>query len=327
MRCPRMKKKNLCKKNDSKSNTSTKLFLVLVFFCLCLLPYPSKSRSYSIEPAIEEFVLELDQEITSSVSFTNTSEQKQDFKVYNHRYNPKEQKILDDRDFITLETNSLSLEPDETGEIQYKINIPINVVPGSFFSIIVVEDVNQEDIEQTGGIGLNYGIGSLIAIHVIDDTNISDVFLNQTDTKLEYKKPLSPLNTVIEYSIKNNSKYVFLPTGQLTISSKKDKPIFYKINQEETRLYPGQSLSFEFEYQGTLKDLITNKMAVTKIGSQYSNDLKEDQIKIPYFTQTTRIVAAVLIFLVVLTTSIVLVKKSNENTLKEAFKEKIAKKD
>jgi hypothetical protein len=322
-----MKRNNRCKKKDLKSNTSTKLFLVLVFFCLCLLPYPNKSNSYSIEPAIEEFVLELNQEVTSSISFTNTSEQKQEFKIYTHRYNPAEQKILDDRNFITLETVSLSLEPNETGDIQYKINTPNNVVPGSFFSIIVVEDVNQEDMGQTGGIGLNYGIGSLIAMHVIDDTNISNVFLNQTHTELTYKKPLNPIKTIIEYSIKNDSKYVFLPVGQLTLASNKNKPIFYKINPEESRLYPGQSLSFEFEYQGNLKDLITNKTAVTKIGSQYSNDLKQNQMELPYFTQTTRIASAILIFLVVLTTTIVLVKRSNENTLKEAFKEKIAKKD
>ncbi len=326
MKCQLNKRKNLCKKTQKKNTTSTKLYLVLVFFCLGFWLYPTTISSYSIQPAIEEYTLELEQEVDSSVNFTNTTEQEQNFKIYTHRYNPEKQEILDDRNFVTLSINSLSLEPEESAQIEYRVSIPDDVVPGSYFSIIVVEDINDEDIEREGGIGLNYGVGTLIAIHVIDDVDISEVFLNQTHTELKYKRPLNPFNTVIEYSIRNNSKYTFLPMGQLTIASKKDKPLFYRINEQETRLYPQDKLTFEFEYKGNLKDLITNKIAVAKVASEHSNEIKETQIDLPYLTQTLRIGSAILGFVVVLTASIILIKKSHQKRLEKAFKEKFSKK-
>ena len=326
MKCQLNKRKNLCKKTQKKNTTSTKLYLVLVFFCLGFWLYPTIISSYSIQPAIEEYTLELEQEVDSSVNFTNTTEQEQNFKIYTHRYNPEKQEILDDRNFVTLSINSLSLEPEESAQIEYRVSIPDDVVPGSYFSIIVVEDINDEDIEREGGIGLNYGVGTLIAIHVIDDVDISEVFLNQTHTELKYKRPLNPFNTVIEYSIRNNSKYTFLPMGQLTIASKKDKPLFYRINEQETRLYPQDKLTFEFEYKGNLKNLITNKIAVAKVASEHSNEIKETQIDLPYLTQTLRIGSAILGFVVVLTASIILIKKSHQKRLEKAFKEKFSKK-
>lgn len=327
MKCQQRKRKNLCKKRHRKNITSTKLYLVLVFFCLGFWLNSTAADSYSIQPAIEEHILELEEEVDSSVRFTNTTEQEQNFKIYTHRYNPQKQEILDERNFVTLSINSLSLEPEESEEIEYRITIPDDVVPGSYFAIIVVEDVNEEETEKEGGIGINYGVGTLIAVHVIDDVNISEVFLKQTHTELKYKRPLNPFNTVIEYSIRNNSKYTFLPTGQLTIASQKDKPIFYRINEQETRLYPQDKLTYEFEYQGNIKDLITNKIAVAKITSEYSNEIKENQIDLPYLTQTLRIGSAILGFVIVLTISIILIKKNHQKRLEKAFKEKISKKN
>lgn len=324
MKCQLKKRKNLCKK---KNTTSTKLYLVLVFFCLGLWLNPNSINSYSIQPAIEEHILKLEQEVDSSVNFTNTTNQEQNFKIYTHRYNPENQEILDDRNFVTLSINSLSLESEESAQIEYRVTVPDDVVPGSYFSIIVVENINQEEVEKEGGIGINYGLGTLIAIHVIDDVDISEVFLKQTHTELKYKRPLNPFNTIIEYSIRNNSKYTFLPTGQLTIASKKDKPAFYKINEQETRLYPQDKLTFEIEYKGNIKSLITNKVAIAKIASEHSDKIKETQIDLPYLTQTLRIGTALLGFVAILTTSIVLIKKSHQKRLEKAFKEKISKKN
>ncbi len=327
MKCLLKKRKILFNKIQKKNTTSTKLLLVLVFFCASFCLNSTPTSSYSIEPAIEEFVLELEQQVDSTINFTNTTQEEQNFKVYTHRYDPKNQEILDDRSFVTLGITSLTLEPEQTAEIEYRINIPEDVLPGSYFSIIVIENVKEENFERQGGIAINYGIGSLIATHVVDDVNISEVFLNQTHAELRYKRPLNPFNTIIEYRIKNNSKYTFLPLGQLTIASEKDKPIFYKINSEETRLYPQDELSFQFKYEGGLKDLITNKIAFAKVTSEHSSVFKETQIELPYLTQTLRIGTAILGFFVILTTLIVFVKKTNEKRIKRKFKEKISKKN
>ncbi len=321
------KRETLCKEVKEKKSTSTKLFLVLVFFCLVILPSSNQCHSHSIEPLIEEFVLELNEKTTSSINFTNTSEEKEEFKIYTHRYNPEEEKVLDDRNFINLDTTTISLDSEETKNIEYEIAIPNDVIPGTYFSIIVIETIPQGDKPKTGGIGFNYGIGSLIAIHVIDDVEISEIFLNETQAKLSYKKPLNPFDTIIRYSIQNNSKYTFLPTGQITIVSQNEKPIFHKINTEEERLYPNQTLEFEVEYQGSLKNLLENNIAFARIASQHSNDLKETQIDLPYLTQTLRLTTAILSFLIILTVLIVLTKKNENKRLKRIFKEKITKKN
>ncbi len=307
-----MIKKLLCKKNNLKKTTSTKNILVLVFLLLALIVFTSPTHSYNIEPSKQDFLIEVEEEKKSQINFTNTTEAEQEFEIYSHRYDAQKQEIIEEKNFISLNTINLELEAGETGTIEYEIEIPKDTLPGSYFSIIVVENINPKENSDAEGISINYGLGSLIALHVIDDTSISEVFLNETETSLSYKKPLNPFDTEIEYTIKNNSKYVFLPSGQLTLASKESKPIFYEINQEdEERLYPGEELSFTFKYEGDYEDLVSNKIAKASVGMQYSNTLKEDEIDLPYFDQTVKIGSVVIAVLLISTVSIIYFKKRN----------------
>ncbi len=318
-------KKQICKKHTKKNNTSTKLFLVLVFFCSILITNTKNLDSYSIEPAIEEFVMGIYEQKTSTIRFTNTTQEKQNFKVYSDRYNPESERILDERNFITLDIQEFSLEPEETIEIEYNIDIPGDTLAGSYFSIIVIENIHDQRPTASSYISLNYGIGSLIAIHVEDETDINEIFLQQVNVELKYKKPLNPFNTVIEYAVKNNSKYTFLTTGQVILISPDKKPIFYQINPDETKLYPDNELTFEFQYEGELKDLLKNKNLVAKINSQFSNNLRETQIELPYYTQTLTIAIAILTAVVILTIYIIISKKTGNKKITKIFKKKLKK--
>ena len=306
-----------------KKVTSTKLFLVLVFFFSLLFAYTNNTFAYNIQPAIENLVLEINEERTSSIYFTNTTEERQNFKVYSHRYNPEQEQILDERNFITPNIDFFSLEPNEKFEIGYTIKIPDDTIAGSYFSVIVVENIKGKTPTTTSAIGINYGIGSLVAMHVIDDTDIAQIFLTQTEVELKYIKPLNPFNSKLEYKIKNNSKYTFLPSGQLVIGSKGQKPVFYQINPEETKLYPNKELVFEFTYNGNIKDLIVNKKALARIGMQFSSVLRETEIELPFLNRTLTIVITFSIIAVVVSTVVLMTKKETDKKLKEMFRNKL----
>ncbi len=295
---------------------STKELLVLVFLCMLSFLYTGNSYAYNIEPAIEEFTLEVYDQREASIKFTNTTQEAQEFKVYSHRYNPETEEIIDDRDFVHLTTETFPLEPNESKDILYEIIIPDDALSGSYFSIIVIEQIQPQSTESNSVIGISYGIGSLIAIHVKDDTDISEVFVTETTTQLKYTKPLNPLSTEIEYKIKNNSKYTFLPTGQLAILSPNEQPVFYQINPEETKLYPESELTFTFNHEGNIKDLLKNKIALARVGTQFPGNLRENQIELSYFNQTLTIAITFIVTGTIFTTFIILARKKSNKKLK-----------
>ncbi len=311
-------------KTTFKKFTSTKFFLVLVFLSLIFLTPLSKTFAYNISPDIEEFTLEIYQEKESIIYFTNSGEETEDFKIYSHRYNPEKKEILDTRNFITLQQETLSVEPGETAEINYKIKIPGDTLNGSYFSIIVVESTETKEPTPLSSIGLNYGIGSLIAIHVIDDTDITEVFLNQTNITLRQKNTLNPLKTELEYKITNNSKYTFLPAGQLVITSQGEPPLFYTINENELKLYPNAELTFNFNYEGELKDFLTNKKATARIGTQFSNHLRETQIELPYFSQSSNYAMIAGLLLAILIIAVILTRRQGSKKAKDMLKKKMS---
>jgi len=284
---------------------------MLVIFCFSA----NLTNAYQLQPTVEEFTVGVNDTRNSTLYFTNTTDEPKSFKVYSHRYNPEDEKILEERDFISLGKTFFILAPEETAEIPYSINIPNDILGGSYFSIIVIEDLPSEDTPTpSGNISINYGVGSVVAVHVEDDTDISQVFLEETVVKLRHKKPLNPLNTKIEYTIKNNSKFTFLISGTLGIFSKGEEPIYYRINPEELKLYPGAELSFDFEYKGTYEDLIKNKIVAAKIGTQFSNHLRENQMELNYLTQTVSMGAAFFTTVILIVIALVIIKKQNKVT-------------
>ncbi len=311
-------------KTNSKKDILTKTLTFLVLFFLFSISFAGQSFSYSISPAIEEFFLEIYQKQESSIYFTNTTTGVQNFKVYSHRYNPEKEKIIDERDFVTLEQEEISLEPNQTSEIKYKINIPEDTLAGSYFSIIVVEGIEEQTPTPTSAIALNYGIGSLIAVHVIDETDIAEVFLTQTQVTLKHKQPLNPFNTEIEYRIKNNSKYTFLPTGQLIIASEGDAPLFYTLNSEEQKLYPNTEISFSFNYKGNYEDFLKDKKVIARVGTQFSNQLRETQIDLLYFNQTLTAGFFAGSILVAITIAVLITKKKGDKKATEMLKKKMS---
>lgn len=309
-----------------KNTTSTKAILVLVFFCVLAFTHNKALYAYNIQPAVADFIIRVDDsEQLSSVFFTNTTEQEQNFKVYSSRYNPEKEEILDERDFVFLETNLISLAPDETAEIGYNIQLNDDVLGGSYFSIIVVENVQEDEDEKTSPIGINYGIGSLVAIHVVDDIDIFEIFTKEVDISLSNKKPLNPFNTSIEYKIKNNSKYTFLPSGQITIGSVGEKPNFHNINIQEKMLYPTNEMTFEFEYEGDIKDFLQNKTVRAITGMQFSSELRENTIELPFLKQTFSYILGVFTFVVITTIVLVLIKMHKDKDLTKKFREKLKK--
>lgn len=300
-----------CKQTKLKKITSTKLILVLVFFCFLL--FQTKSiNAYYLEPAIQEFLIQPNQSTTSYFEITNTTDEEKELNIYTERYDPKEEEILKEKNFVETEITKILIEPKGTKKIEYEITALDDMLAGSYFSIIVAENVNQR--EQDDGIGINYGVGSLIAMHIVDDTDISDVFLNQTEARIEFEKPLNPLETKIRYYIKNNSNYVFLPLGQVALLHKNEEPTFFRINTDEERLYPDEELVFEFTYEGEYHDLLEDKVAIARVGMQHSDTLKETTSTLLYFEQTKLAIILLITSLAIITTLVVGIKRISQSS-------------
>ncbi len=301
-----------CKQTKLVKRTSTKYILVLVFFCFFLVLQTTNIHAYNLEPAIKEFLIQPNQTTTSYFEITNTADEKKEIEIYTERYDPKEEEILKEKNFVETKTRKLLLEPEGTETIEYEIQIPDDMLAGSYFAVIVVENVNQRG--EDDGIGINYGVGSLIAVHIVDDTDISEVFLNQTEARIEYEIPLNPLNTKFKYYIKNNSNFVFLPIGQIAIVHKDKKPTSFAINSDEERLYPEQELVFEFEYQGNYYNLLEDKIVNARVGMQHSDTLKETETTLLYFEQTKLAIILLISTLAIITTIVVGIKRISKSS-------------
>lgn len=177
--------------------------------------------------------------------------------------------------WIKLEENNYTLINKQTKELKFKISVPMNAVPGEYYSVVMVEPTEFADIRDKAK-PLMLQMKSRLAVVIVIDVpgriyeKKGDVFsssVHEDNGKLNI------------YSTFNNAGNIHLDvTGTASIRSKDGKTRFAQIKllatgnpKEEAFIFPGNMRDFE----GTLDKPLPKGEYVVDVAFDYGNKLKK----------------------------------------------------
>ena len=255
-----------------------KIFFTLVFsYTLLGIPY---SFANSLYPAINEVKLPQGQRTIASVTYENKDDRDIEILLSTYEYNPKTDEIVKDsrNTFLKVDTDTFVIKAKETKEIPYEI-IPLsNFELGTYFNILVLSEVSgQKDVY------INKGISQLIVLHIIDPYGeVQGITTSEYSVKIDVVQKGIPFLTPLElrYTIVNNSRYVITPGGRIEVFNKRSnyKPEYIYVNQEKTKLYPGEKIEKRIKVNNwNISDIFSDRIAIGNINSGLDSNVKTVQ--------------------------------------------------
>jgi hypothetical protein len=246
------------------------LFSILITLVLLLGAFLGASKTYanSLSPVKQEITIAIGERTTSTVTYTNESDQSQEIKLSTYEYNPRTDSIFENKEniFLKVDTDTITVQPNESKKISYEIYPLGNTTEGTYFNIIVLTPTTPQN-----NISLAESISQLVVLHLvkaenyIEDVTTKDyiVSMDIIDKGIPFLQPIK-----IKYTLINNSNFVLTPDGNIEVYNSKGKYPSYtqNINRDRKRVYPNESLEEEIEIIGfNISDLISERTAVGHI--------------------------------------------------------------
>ncbi|PKN03039.1 hypothetical protein CVU76_03380 [Candidatus Dojkabacteria bacterium HGW-Dojkabacteria-1] len=290
-----------------------KIFFTLIFlYTLLGIPY---SFANSLYPAINEVKLPQGQRAIAMVTFENKEERDTEILLSVYEYNPKTDEIIKDsrNNFLKVDTDTFVVKAKEKKEIPYEIVPVSNLQLGTYFNILVLTEVSS-----TKDVYIDKGISQLVVLHVVDPYGeVQGVTTSDYSVRIDVVQKGIPFLTPVElrYTIVNNSKYVITPGGRLEIFNKRSnyKPEYIYVNQEKTRLYPGEKIEKKVSVKNwNFSDLFSERIVIGNISSGLDSSVKTVQTTINSY------VYEILGVLTIGIVTILLIKSLKEDTKKKS---------
>ncbi len=269
-------------------NKIHKLSVSMICLLLTLAIFQPKDVSaHSIHPYIKDYLVYQGEKIDDSFIFTNTSDKKLEFNLYVTPYDPQNGMFIDDEIFIKSAKDKIIVEPKKSVEIKYTLTIPSFHDEGSYFNVVVVEEVIDERNET---VGFKAGYGMLAGIHIIEEnSSINGIFNVLSDLRLSLKEKGLPYisKTIIGYEYANNSGFVFEPKGEVRIFDTVTNERLYigKLNNESQKVYPkGKYETTISQNLWNIRNLFHDLKVVTRTYNQFNSTYIETITIIPGFS-------------------------------------------
>lgn len=247
------------------------IFTVVLIFGVFYIP---RSYASSIDPGVIRETLVPGETKSLSLKYTNSENRDVKVLITPYSYNPKTDAISEEKKliFIKADTDTISVKANSTFNIRYQIYPISNISEGTYYNILAITPVTEN-----ANVGVNTSISQLIILDIVNTENeIKGVTTSQYSTTLKVIKKGIPFitPTVIRYSIKNNSNYLLIPTGRLDIFNEKNsyKPRFIYINQDNQKVYPGETLEKEAQVKGWhITDLFLKRVVMGEVFNGVDN--------------------------------------------------------
>lgn len=254
-----------------------KLLLILSILTILSIvsAFSQRALALNVFNTIKEEVINQDDLLLDEISFKNTTKESQKIKIRIAPYDPKNEQILTTKPFVGMTKTSYTVPAGKEIQIPYAVSIPQETPAGTYFNVILFEEVKDKKDVVDANVEITPTIGALLAFHVQDsDVSINQIFFNQSDISLKIEKKglpyISP--TVFTYTYVNNSNFVFKPKGEIRILDADEKQVRerFQINEEEKAIYPGDKYekTFEVRMWTDYKDILSQKNIIAKT---YSN--------------------------------------------------------
>lgn len=160
-------------------------------------------------------------------------------------------------DWITLDTNQITLAPNEEGEVSFSLNVPSNASPGSHFGGVFVSK-DAPEIRRSGA-AVGYRVGNIISIRVA-----GDAVLNATIRQFSTDRYLHGSSNVdFSVRVENEGNVLIRPTGPIEITNmlgqtvdtvtfnEQRGAVFPESLREYTQSWAGQGTGFG-RYEATI---------------------------------------------------------------------------
>ncbi len=291
-------------------------YIFIIIFIVLLLPIGFSLPIYaniSIHPFQKEVLISNNERKTETLTFTNDTNKEINISPKVLSYDAKNQELIDTETYIFVKTDKeiFNVKAHESLTLSYEIIPPDNILPGTYFNIIILQTQSEESfIQGENPIGLLGNISQLVIINVVDSesqvkgisTEFAQISIEIVNKGIPFIKP-----TIIKYTMQNTSNYVLNPVGEIQIFNQKGKyePLYIKINSNEIKLYPKDKLEQEF----TVKDWnISDIFNPREIVGRFYNGIDENYLMVNIQQQPNylflTIIALIFIGLIILVKSI-----------------------
>jgi hypothetical protein len=291
---------------------SLKILLTLIIIYTIL--NTSLACASSVSPGIKRVALPQGQRKQESVVYYNNEDTELNIAVKPYAYDPITDEISEDSKdiFLKADTDIFQVKANESITIKYEI-IPISNIPnGTYFNILTLTPVIENDNLQ-----ITQSISQLVILDIIDSNQqVEGITTTQFLTNITVLKRgipfLSPL--VLRYTITNDSNYVLTPQGRIDLFNERNdyKPTYVYINKQEDHLYPNEVLQNDIEITTWhISDLFTNRIAFGQIYNGLDSNPQNVEIEIKGYT------IEILAILIVLIIFILLIKSIKQDKVKK----------
>lgn len=294
---------------------------IITSLILLLLPIHKSYASTTIYPYIQEAILTKTETAESHVTFKNDENKTLNVNPKVYSYNPKDQTYKEDGVIFTqILEQTYDVDKGKKITIKYKITPQEHLQNGTYFNLIVLENTQKDDKD----VGILTNLSQLVVLQLTDSkdkenflgNNFADINIKITNQGIPFLSP-----TIIEYSMKNSTNYVLSPKGEIQIFNYKIKknPQYIKINKDEKRLYPEETITEKIKIDSwNLQDVLS---ARTIIGRFYNGidegektiEIKQNPVIIPILT----VIIITLTLLTLLAVSVIRSLKRKTTTLPE----------
>lgn len=259
---------------------------LLTIFASSVALLISSSATYAsttVHPYIQEAILTRTETQEGYISFKNDENKTLKIAPQIYSYNPKDQTYIKDGVIFTeISEPTYSIEQGKEVRIDYRITPKENMRDGTYFNLIVLESAPDDHND----IGLVTNLSHLVVLQLTSsDDKTKFIGSDFADITLKVSKMGIPflLPTTVKYTVKNTTNYVLSPRGEIQIFNPEVKktPEYIKINQEEKKLYPNETMSEEIAVnQWNLLDLLSPRTVVGRFYNGIDEGEKSLEIKL-----------------------------------------------
>lgn len=302
-------------------------FLKVLLTLLIIYPlfFASSISANTISPAINRVRLAQGQRSIASLDFQNSQNMDLEIVATPYAYNPKTDEISSDKEdiFLRVDTDTFNVKRDEKINIKYEI-IPIsNLSNGTYFNIIALTPViENQDIQ------INASISQLVILDIVDtDNDVKGIVTTDYSTNIQLVNRGIPFLTPLrlKYSITNASNYVLTPQGRIDVFNEKNtyKPTYIYVNKEEQHLYPEEVLEDNIQINSWhISDIFTKRIVLAQITNGLDSNSQSIEVEIRSYIIEIAIILTLLLLSIILFKYVIQKKTKEKENIPTGNKQK-----
>lgn len=220
--------------------------------------FAQERAGIGIQPALVEEIVTPGDTYTFNMRVINNSDQEQEYFIFARdirELNSAGQPIFVDEDekiehglseWISFNRESLTIAPDEDGQIEVIVQVPDTASPGGHFGAVFVS-LEPPDIEEGTATRVGANVGTLMNFRIAGDITEEMQIREFSTDKSIYTKSEVRFTAKVE----NLGNVLLRPSGPLEITNIfGQKVATLTINETGRGVFPGQVRDFEITWEG-----------------------------------------------------------------------------